>query len=87
MNTNGIQLMIHSYTQGLDAERAKLRDLASGAIAVRDPQHAIEQAQMEVARLQGVIQGLTMAMVEIDAELEIVAQRAVVEDFEVVRTH
>lgn len=80
MNTNGIQLMIRSYTQGLDAERAKLHGLASGAIAVRNPQHAIEQAQMEVTRLQGVIQGLTMAMVEIDAELEIAAQRAVVED-------
>ena len=83
ISTTGIEIMIDSYTKGLDRERAKCAAIARGEIQVAPEQreHSIQQSQMEITRLQGVIQGLVMARTELVAQLEIQAEREVVEDF------
>lgn len=70
VSTTGIEIMIRSYTEGLDAEREKLRKTARGEIQVRDLAHALAEGEKEVTRLQGVIQGLSMARREVAAQLE-----------------
>lgn len=68
VSTTGIENMIASYTQGLDAKRQELHLTALGEINVRNTAFHVEQLTTEVTRLQGVIQGLTSALVDIQAQ-------------------
>lgn len=89
ISLTGIETAIASYTKGLDAERAKCAAIARGEIQVRAEQreHAISESQKEITRIQGVLQGLGYALGDIKAQQQGYGERAVVEDFEVVRTH
>lgn len=85
ISTASIETAIRLHTTTLDAKRAELHKVALGEIVVRNPQHHLEQLSAEVTRQQGIIQGLTIALVDIKAQQEgygaVEAERAVVEDF------